>query len=86
MAPIYTTSTYIVENFENLSQKVTYNRLGNPSKHLLEKTLASLDDTKYAIAFSSGQAVTSSLMVLAGTGAHVILCKYVYGFTVKLFM
>lgn len=38
------------------NQQYTYSRFGNPTRDAVEKAIASLEQTKYALAFSSGMA------------------------------
>lgn len=52
---------------------------------MLERCLASLDNGKYGLAFSSGLGATTVLTQLLNTGDHMISCDDVYGGTFRLF-
>nr|AHB50512.1 cystathionine gamma-lyase [Mayetiola destructor] len=62
-----------------------YGRSGNPTRDVLEKCLASLDNGKYGLAFSSGLGMTTILTQLLSSGDHLISCDDVYGGTFRLF-
>lgn len=62
-----------------------YGRSGNPSRNVLEKCLAALDNAKYALTFSSGLGAITILSQLLDTGDHIICCDDVYGGTNRLF-
>lgn len=62
-----------------------YGRSGNPTRDVLEKCLASLDNGKYGLVFSSGLGMTTVLTQLLSSGDHLISCDDVYGGTFRLF-
>ncbi|CAG7834690.1 unnamed protein product, partial [Allacma fusca] len=62
-----------------------YTRYGNPSRTILEKTLAALDKGKYAFAMSSGVASIYTTMSLLQKGDHAILTDSIYSETGVLF-
>lgn len=62
-----------------------YSRFTNPNRAALEGNLAALEGAKYAFAFSSGTAVTASLLQLVPTNGHVVSVNDVYGGTGKIF-
>lgn len=63
-----------------------YSRTGNPTRHALEKRLASLEGAKFALAFSSGMAAETVLAItLLKPGDHVIAFDDLYGGTKRLF-
>jgi len=55
-----------------------YGRTGNPTRLAWEKCVASLEDAKYGLAFSSGSACTATITNLLQAGDHVICCDVVY--------
>uniref|UniRef100_T1I6E8 cystathionine gamma-lyase n=1 Tax=Rhodnius prolixus TaxID=13249 RepID=T1I6E8_RHOPR len=57
---------------EAVFQGYEYGRSGNPSRAVLEECLASLDDAKYGLAFSSGLAAVTGLCALLESGDHII--------------
>ncbi len=62
-----------------------YSRTGNPTRNSLEKQIASLENMKYGIAFSSGSAATMTLQQVLQKGDHVICGDDVYGGTFRFF-
>lgn len=52
---------------------------------MLERCLASLDNGKYGLAFSSGLGATTILTQLMSSGDHIISCDDIYGGTNRLF-
>lgn len=62
-----------------------YGRSGNPSRTALETCIASLDQAKYGLAFSSGLATLTGICALLETGDHVISGDDVYGGTNRYF-
>ena len=56
--------------------------MGNPNRHALEQTLASLESGgAYALAFASGSAATATVLQSLGQNAHIICVNDVYGGT-----
>lgn len=52
---------------------------------MLETCLASLENGKYGLAFSSGLGATTVLTQMLSTGDHLISCDDVYGGTNRMF-
>jgi len=75
--PIYLSSTFERDVHGELSRGYNYSRLGNPTRVLLEKTLADLEGGTEGFAFSSGMQASLST-VLAYPNAHVILPDDLY--------
>lgn len=84
MPPIYQTSTY-VQSAPGEHKGYEYARTGNPTRAALEKSVASLELGRFAIAFSSGMAAISSLIKLLKSGDHIICSDDIYGGTFRLF-
>ena len=59
-------------------QSHVYSRMSNPTRNLLEETLADLEYGSSCCAFASGNAATSSLMTAVGPKTHVIIGTDVY--------
>lgn len=78
-------STYHQSNVFN-NQKYTYSRFGNPTVGALERAVAILENGEYAVAFSSGVAAISSVLLQLEAGDHVILCQNIYGGTYQIVM
>ena len=80
--PIYLTSTFRQREFAEY--EYDYSRAGNPTRTNLEKNIASLEEGKDAIAFSSGMAAISSIIHLLSSGDEVIFTRDVYGGTYRV--
>lgn len=91
--PIYQSSTFAFENadqgariFAGEEQGYFYTRLGNPTHAALEKEVAYLEDAEQAVAFASGMAAISTLVLtLCGAGDNMVSANTLYGGTHKLF-
>ncbi len=79
--PIYQTSTFNNKHLYDDSQEYLYTRFSNPTVDALEDGFRSLENSKYALSFSSGMAAISNVLMLLNAGEHVILPKEVYGGT-----
>ena len=66
-------------------QGYDYSRSGNPSRANFENVIASLEGAQYGVAFSSGSAVTASLLGTLEAGSHVVSVNDVYGGTYRYF-
>lgn len=84
MPPIFMTSTYVQES-PGETKGYDYTRAGNPNFTILEKTLAALEDAKYATVFSSGLGALTGLISTLSSGDQVIGFNGVYGGTYRLF-
>lgn len=84
IVPIYQTSTYVQEELGK-HKGYEYARTQNPTRTALEACLASLEDGKYGLAFSSGLAATNTVMNLLSQGDHVVVGDDVYGGTYRIF-
>lgn len=62
-----------------------YSRSSNPNRDNLEQVLASLENGKYGLAFSSGSAVTAAILQSFAIGSHAISIGDVYGGTHRYF-
>ncbi len=84
MTPIYQTSTY-VQDAPGDHKGYEYARTQNPTRNVLEKNVAALENGKYGICFSSGMAATDTLAKLLKPGDEVISTNDLYGGTYRLF-
>lgn len=84
VAPIHLTTTFVQES-PGRHHGFDYTRAGNPTRRRLESCLASLEGARHAMAFSSGVAATTSLLLTLDAGAHVVFTEDVYGGTFRLF-
>ena len=82
--PVFLTSTYR-QSEPGKEGKYVYSRTANPTRTALEECLASLEEGKYGLAFSSGMAATTAVLMLLRKGDHVIAGDDIYGGTYRLF-
>jgi cystathionine gamma-synthase len=61
-----------------------YARTNNPTRQVLETTLASLESARHGIAFSSGMAASDALLRRSRPGEHVVIPSDAYGGTYRL--
>ncbi|MFZ2025957.1 MAG: PLP-dependent aspartate aminotransferase family protein, partial [Microgenomates group bacterium] len=60
-----------------------YSRSGNPTRAILEATLAALDGMKYGLAFSSGSAVLATVVASLRQGEEILFSTDAYGGTYR---
>jgi cystathionine beta-lyase/cystathionine gamma-synthase len=84
MAPIVLASTY-AQKSPGKYDNYDYSRAGNPTRTSLEQCLAALEGAKHGIAFGSGCAATTSILLGLKTGDHVLCGDDVYGGTFRIF-
>jgi cystathionine beta-lyase len=84
MAPIYQTSTYS-QTSPGHHKGFEYSRSGNPTRSSLEKSLASIENGKYGLAFGSGLAAIDAIIKTLKPGDEVISTNDLYGGTYRLF-
>ncbi len=86
VVPIHLASTFARKHVEKPTGGYEYSRTGNPTREALEKRLAVLEDAKFGLAFASGMAAeTVVLLTLLKSGAHVVAFDDLYGGTRRLF-
>lgn len=91
--PIYQTSTFVFSSAEQGSARFAgeeagyiYTRIGNPTQEALEKKMAGLEGGECCLAFASGMAAISGVVLaLAGSGDHLLADKTLYGCTHTFF-
>ncbi len=82
--PIYQTSTFAFEDIGK-TRGYDYSRTANPTRKILEDTIAQLEGGKAGFAFATGMAAEATVMHLLKTGDHVISGDDIYGGTYRLF-
>jgi len=82
--PIYQTSTFVFEDVGK-TRGYDYSRTANPTRKVLEDTIAQLEGGKAGFAFASGMAAEAAAIHLLKAGDHVISGDDVYGGTYRLF-
>ncbi len=83
VAPIYQTSTYVLEEMGK-DKGYDYARTNHPNRKALERTIAKLEGGKAAFVFTSGMAGIDSVFRLLRPGDHAILSQAVYGGVFRL--
>ena len=83
--PIHLSTTFARKKVGQPTGGYEYSRSGNPTRHALEKNLASLERGKIAFAFASGLAAITNVLLLLKRGDHIISIDDVYGGTRRLF-
>ena len=83
IVPIYQTSTFTQDEV-NKHKGYEYSRVGNPTRTALDQCLASLEEGKYGLSFSSGLAAEHAIFSLLLPGDHVIVPEDMYGGTYRL--
>ena len=82
--PIYQTSTFAFEDVGK-TRGYDYSRTANPTRKVLEDTIAQLEGGKAGFAFATGMAAETTVMHLLKAGDHVIAGDDIYGGTYRLF-
>ncbi len=82
--PIYQTSTFAFAGVGK-TRGYDYSRTANPTRKVLEDTIAQLEGGKAGFAFATGMAAEATVMHLLKAGDHVISGDDVYGGTYRLF-
>ena len=83
IVPIYQTSTFTQEEV-NKHKGYEYSRVANPTRSALDACLASLEEGKYGLSFSSGLAAEHAILSILRPGDHVIVPEDMYGGTYRL--
>ncbi|MBZ9729928.1 PLP-dependent aspartate aminotransferase family protein [Salegentibacter sp. JZCK2] len=84
MPPIYQTTTYS-QSTPGGHKGFEYSRSGNPTRSALEKSLASIENGKFGLAFGSGLAAIDAVMKLFKPGDEIISTNNLYGGSYRLF-
>lgn len=84
MTPIFQTSTY-VQASPGVHKGFEYGRTKNPTRDVLQNSLAALENGKHGLAFSSGLAAIDAVLKLLSPGDEVIASNDMYGGTYRLF-
>lgn len=89
VAPVYRTSTFVIENVERAirigygeEKGYAYGRFGNPTVDALQEKVAALEGAEAALAAASGMAaITTALMANLKAGDHLVVGDIIYGCT-----
>ncbi|MBP7821850.1 MAG: PLP-dependent transferase [Saprospiraceae bacterium] len=83
MTPIYQTSTYVQEG-SGKHKGFEYARTQNPTRSVLEKNIAALENGVDAICFGSGLAAMDAVLKLLKSGDEIISTNDLYGGSYRL--
>jgi len=83
VVPVHQASTFQQEA-SGKHKGYEYSRTGNPTRFALETALASLENAKYGLAFSSGVAAETAVFSLLKKGDHIVAGDDMYGGTYRL--
>jgi cystathionine gamma-lyase len=81
--PIYQTSTFAFKGV-NQPGPFDYSRSGNPTRKALENCLAALEGGTHGFVFATGMAAETTLLMLFGSGDHLVVHDDLYGGTYRV--
>ena len=81
--PVYQVSTFAQKDPVNIG-KYEYARGENPTREALEHAIAKLEGGAVGLAFASGMAAISSVLLLFRPGDHLLVAEDVYGGTYRV--
>ena len=84
MTPIVLATTF-AQDGPGAHKGYDYGRAGNPTRTALEQCLAALEGAKHGVAFGSGCAAMTALLLTLKSGDHVLVGDDVYGGTFRIF-
>jgi cystathionine beta-lyase/cystathionine gamma-synthase len=84
MTPIVLATTF-AQDGPGAHKGYDYSRAGNPTRSALEQCLAALEGARHGIAFASGCAATTAVLLSLRSGDHVLASDDVYGGTFRIF-
>jgi cystathionine gamma-lyase len=86
VTPIHLSTTFARKKVSEPTAGYDYTRSLNPTRKALETKLASLENATFGLAFSSGLAAESTvLLALLNSGDHIVAFDDLYGGTKRLF-
>ena len=84
MTPIVLSTTF-AQDGPGAHKGYDYSRAGNPTRTALEVCLAALEGARHGVAFGSGCAASTAVLLLLKAGDHVLVADDVYGGTFRIF-
>jgi cystathionine beta-lyase/cystathionine gamma-synthase len=84
MTPIVLSSTFAQDGPGN-HKGFDYSRAGNPTRRALEACYAAIEGARHGVAFGSGCAATTALLMTLESGDHVLCGDDLYGGTFRIF-
>ncbi|MDP4210497.1 MAG: cystathionine gamma-synthase [Bacteroidota bacterium] len=86
VSPIHLSTTFARKKVDEPTLGYDYTRSLNPTRKALEEKLAALENARYGLAFSSGLAAESTILLsLLKPGDHIVAFDDLYGGTKRLF-
>jgi len=86
VSPIHLSTTFARKKVDEPTLGYDYTRSLNPTRKALEEKLAALENANYGLAFSSGLAAESTILLsLLKPGDHIIAFDDLYGGTKRIF-
>ncbi|MEO9967606.1 MAG: PLP-dependent aspartate aminotransferase family protein [Reichenbachiella sp.] len=82
--PIYQTSTFVQEA-PGVNKGFDYSRSNNPTRQVLEETIAKLENGVKGFAFASGLAAVDAVIKLCESGDEIVAVDDIYGGTFRSF-
>lgn len=82
--PIYQTSTY-VQTLPGDHKGFEYSRTQNPTRTVLQRNIAALENAKHGLCFASGMGAIDAIIKLLEPGDEVISNNDLYGGTYRIF-
>src|SRR5690606_39150334 len=82
--PIYQTATFKQDSIGE-HKGYEYSRSGNPTRAALERSLASIENGNFGLAFASGLAAIDAVLKLLNPGDEVISTDHLYGGSHRMF-
>lgn len=82
--PIYQTSTF-VQDAPGVNRGYDYARSNNPTRAVLESTIADLEGGAAGYAFASGLAAVDAVVKLLSSGDHIVAVDDIYGGSYRSF-
>jgi cystathionine gamma-lyase len=84
MTPIVLATTF-AQDGPGAHRGYDYSRAGNPTRTALEHCLAALEGASHGVAYGSGCAATTAVLLTLKSGDHVLVGDDVYGGTFRIF-
>jgi cystathionine beta-lyase len=82
--PIYQTATFRQDDATEFGE-YDYSRSGNPTRAVVEKQIAALENGARGFCFSTGLAAITAVTRLVAPGEEILACDDLYGGTYRLF-
>ncbi len=81
--PLYQSTTFAWEDLDQIPP-IDYTRCTNPNRVMLEKVIASLENGKHCVLFSSGMSAIACAFSLLVSGDDLLIASDIYGGTFRL--